>query len=79
MPRNRLPTFDDCEFSTTRNRKGQFVGHVTQFPDLRTRPQRNSIDALDDIMTATRDKLADLADAQAGHGPAPLPPRRDQA
>ncbi|CAN5144337.1 hypothetical protein BH11ACT6_BH11ACT6_34600 [soil metagenome] len=74
-----LPTIDDCEFSTEPTRKGKFVGRVKQFPYLRTSPQRSSIDALDEIMTATREKLADLADAQAGHGPAPLPPQRSRA
>lgn len=60
-----------CEFTTTRTgRDGLFYGHCTQYPDLRTRGHKTSIDALDAIVTAARDKIADLDAAIAGYGPA---------
>lgn len=64
---SRIPRLDDCEFYTTRTNDGKFVGRVEQFPDLRTRPKALALDARDDIITMTRDKLARLDDAAMGH------------
>lgn len=56
----------DCTFYTTVTDKGLFVGRVREFPDLRTRPQKSSLDATDEIITLTRDKIAQLDAAIAG-------------
>jgi hypothetical protein len=58
-----LKPFSDHNFRTEANAKGQFVGRVNEFPDLRTRPRDSRLDALDDIMTQTREKLRQLEDA----------------
>lgn len=61
----------DCQFYTIRSgRDGMYTGRCDQYPDLRTRGHKTSIDALDEIITAVRDKIADLDAAIAGHGPA---------
>lgn len=57
---------EDCNFSAEVTDKGMFVGRVREFPDLRSRPQSKKIDALDEIITITRDKIARLAEAAAG-------------
>ncbi|OCB42532.1 hypothetical protein A5722_31005 [Mycobacterium vulneris] len=58
---SRIPLLDDCEFYTTAVTDGDgFIGRVKEFPDLRTRPHKRGLDALDDIMTRTAAKLAQL-------------------
>ena len=64
-------TLDECNFIAKANEAGQFIGRVQQFPKLRTRPQKSSIDAIDAIIDMTRDKLRNLDAAAAGDGPAP--------
>ena len=61
-----LKALGDCDFYTTVTDNDQFVGRVREFPDLRTRPQKSALDAIDDIVTITRDKLARLDAAVAG-------------
>lgn len=56
----RLPRLDDCDCYTERNDNGLFVGRVRQFPDLRTRPQKSGLDAIDEIVTLTRKKITKL-------------------
>lgn len=67
---SRIPRIDDCEYYTDRADDGKFVGRVKQFPKLRTRPKLLALDARDDIVSMTRDKLARLNDAAMGHDPA---------
>lgn len=57
---SRLPQLDDCEYYTDTTDSGKFVGRVRQFPALRTRPQDRAMDATDDIVTLTRNKLIQL-------------------
>ena len=64
-------TLDECNFVATPTDAGQFIGRVQQFPKLRTRPQKSSIDAIDAIIDMTREKLRILDAAAAGDGPAP--------
>lgn len=70
---SRIPRLDDCEYYTTRTVDGKFVGRVKQFPDMYTRPKALALDARDDIITMTRDKLARLDDATMGHAAATGP------
>ena len=69
---NRIPAIDECDFRAEQTRAGKFVGRVDQFPDLRTPPQRTSIDAVDEIVTMVRERLRDIHSARAGFGPAPI-------
>lgn len=62
---NRIPLLEDCDFYTATARDGRFVGRVREFPDLRTRPRERALDARDDIITLTRNRLADLAGVAA--------------
>lgn len=65
MP-DRIPLLEECGFWTQVTEKGDgFIGRVHEFPNLRTRPMANALDARTEIITLTRDKLAALADAQA--------------
>ena len=67
---SRIPRLDDCEYYTEQI-DGKFVGRVKQFPGLRTRRRALALDARDDIITLTRDKLARLNDAAMGHAAVP--------
>ncbi|QFG10067.1 hypothetical protein SEA_IDENTITYCRISIS_48 [Mycobacterium phage IdentityCrisis] len=60
-----IPLLEDCNFYTQVTDSGQFIGRVREFPKLRTRPQTNALDARTDIITLTRDKIANLAQAHA--------------
>lgn len=53
--------FSACTFYTNPTETGMFVGRCENFPDLRTRPQKSSLDALDEIMTVTRNRIARIA------------------
>lgn len=64
-----IPPIEDCNFAAKPTGKGTFVGRVREFPDLRTRPYEKSIDALDDIISQTRDRLAAIASQRRGFGP----------
>lgn len=61
----QIPALKDCQFYTTVTDSGQFIGRVSQFGELRTRPQKSSLDATDAIITITRDKIANLLQAVA--------------
>lgn len=50
----------DCDFTAEPNKNGLFVGRCKQYPDLRSRPHRKKLDALDDIISLTSDKIRDL-------------------
>jgi hypothetical protein len=47
----------ECEFYAERNDKGLLVGRCREWPDLRTKPYRVSLDAIDDIVDQVREKL----------------------
>lgn len=59
----RLPLVEECTFGARVTNDGMFVGYVEQFPDIRTRPCPNRLDAIDDVITRTSDKLRRLAAA----------------
>lgn len=54
------PQLADCTFSTVTTDDGRFTGRCTQYPELRTRPHRRSLDALDEIISVTATKIAQL-------------------
>lgn len=62
-----VPLIQECEFYTTTTDEGMFIGRCREFPQLRTRPQKTSLDATADIITITCKKLARIADLRAGH------------
>lgn len=62
----RLPLIDECEYYTTTNDAGHFIGRVKQFPDLKTKACRSRIDATDEIVTRTAAHLRRL------HGALPV-------
>lgn len=57
----------DCDFYTIRTDDGHHIGRCKEWPDLHTRPTRNRLDAIDDIISIVRDKLAHI------HAKAPIP------
>lgn len=57
---SRLPRLDDCDCYTQINDSGKYVGRVRQFPDLRSKPQARRLDAIDEIVTLTRQKIIRL-------------------
>ncbi|MCC9182592.1 hypothetical protein [Mycolicibacterium mageritense] len=62
---DRIPLLEDCNFYTYRIDDGRFIGRVREFRDLRTRPRANALDASDEIITHTRNKIANLTAAVA--------------
>lgn len=57
----RLPRLEDCDCYTEPTRDGlKFVGRVRQFSNLRTRPKALALDAIDEIVTLTRDHITRL-------------------
>lgn len=74
MSARRIPTFDECTFGTRSIEDGRWVGFCDQFSDIRSRPHNRRLDALDDVMTRTAAKIAqldDAADRNAGRKAAP--------
>lgn len=67
----RLPGVEDCTYVAKCTPSGQFVGLVEEFPTIRTRPYASRLDALDDVMTQTREKLRHLVDAADDRKAAP--------
>ena len=55
-----LPVLGHCEFAAVANDNGLFVGRCRQFPDMRTKPHTNRLDAVDAIIAAVADKLRRL-------------------
>jgi hypothetical protein len=39
---------------------GRFVGHVREFDDLHSKPHRNRLDAIDEIITLTSRRLREI-------------------
>lgn len=50
----------DCEFTAEPNRVGLYVGRCRQYPDLRSRPRKDKLDAIDDIVALASEKIRDL-------------------
>lgn len=48
----------DCTFAAEPNTKGLFVGRCREFPDIRTRPYRSRLDAIDAAIDTVRDHIA---------------------
>lgn len=61
----------ECDFYTEREDDGRRVGRCREWPDLRTKPYRGALDAVDDIMSQVRDQLrkihATMPAPKAGH------------
>lgn len=53
-------TIDQCDFYAAKNRSGQWVGRCRQFPELKTKPRAQKLDAIDLAVAAVRDQLADI-------------------
>ena len=67
-----VPVLGDCNFEAEVNDNGQFVGRCQQFPGLHSKPRKNRLDAIDDIITAVSNKIRRL-DAAAVDLKGPLP------
>ncbi|OCB09258.1 hypothetical protein A5717_26140 [Mycolicibacterium porcinum] len=50
----------DCEFTATPNRNGLYVGRCRQYLDLRSKPRKDKLDAIDDIVALASEKIRDL-------------------
>lgn len=57
---SRLPQLGDCDCYTEITDSGTYIGRVRQYPDIRTRPQKTSLDAIDEVMSLLRNKIARL-------------------
>lgn len=50
----------DMEFFTDTTRSGKFVGKVVEFPDLKTGAKAGRLDAIDEIITLTAERIGDI-------------------
>lgn len=64
-------TLDQCTFTAVKNRGDQWVGICQQFPNVKSAPRASKLAALDLVMDAVRDKLAEIEDKRTGTGAAP--------
>lgn len=55
-----LPLLDECEYFTTADNRGRFTGHVKQFENLRSKPCRARVDAIDEIVSITAEHIRRL-------------------
>jgi hypothetical protein len=55
---------EDMQFATVRTRDDKFVGKVREFPDLKTRPQAKRLDAIDEIVRLTSERIREIHEAQ---------------
>lgn len=63
----RIPALDECNFyaETATSTGGGFVGRCREFPGLRTRTCKTSLDAVDQIITRVNEHIANLTAAVA--------------
>jgi hypothetical protein len=55
-----MRALEDMNFHVVQTRDGRYVGKVIEFPKLRTRPHRNRLDAVDEIVSIVRDRIAEI-------------------
>jgi hypothetical protein len=53
----------DMGFSAEANRSGKFVGRVVEFPDLHTGAKSSRLDALDEIIALTAERISDICES----------------
>lgn len=56
---------EDMNFATAQNRTGKWVGTVFEFPTLKTRPFSSRLDAIDEIVRLTAQRISEIAEADA--------------
>jgi len=56
---------EDMNFATAQNRTGKWVGTVREFPTLKTRPFSSRLDAIDEIVKLTAQRISEIAEASA--------------
>jgi hypothetical protein len=56
----------DMEFYTDTTRAGKFVGKVVEFPDLKTGAKASRLDAIDEIITLTAERIGDIHESMRG-------------
>lgn len=55
-----MKSIADHNFTAVANDAGYYVGRCREFPDLRSAPRKNRLDAIDDIIAKVVDKLRAL-------------------
>jgi hypothetical protein len=57
-----MRSIEDMRFSAEATRNGSFIGRVYEFPQLRTSPKRSRLDAIDEIITLTVERIREIHD-----------------
>lgn len=60
MAASAMRGIEDMWFSTEKNHDGRFIGRVREFPDLRTKPSTSRLDAIDDIIKLTAERIREI-------------------
>jgi hypothetical protein len=55
-----MKPLEDMNYCIQQTRDGRYIGRVTEFPKLRTRPHANRLDAVDEIVTIVRDRIREI-------------------
>jgi hypothetical protein len=63
-----MKPLEDMNFHVQKNRDGRYIGHVNEFPKLRSRPHTNSLDAIDEIITLTRERIREIHESMTTNG-----------
>lgn len=56
---------EDMGFYVELNKGGKFVDRVREFPDVRTSPQSKRLDAVDEVVRLTAERIREIHESQA--------------
>lgn len=51
---------EDMQFTADATRDGKFIGRVREFRDLRSNPKSSRLDAIDEIITLTSERIREI-------------------
>jgi hypothetical protein len=61
-----MRSLEDMSFHVVKH-GDRYIGKVIEFPSLRSRPHTNRLDALDEIITITRDRIREIHQTREQH------------
>jgi hypothetical protein len=62
-----MKAIDEMQFRTEK-RGDRYVGRVEEFRDLRGGPKRSVLEAIDEIVALTAERIRDIDESRGGHG-----------
>jgi predicted RNase H-like HicB family nuclease len=59
-----MKSLDEMQFHTDKQRDGRYVGRVQEFRDLHSRPKTSALDAIDEIVALTSERIRDIDESR---------------